>query len=375
MEKISIRSFSQHKMKDSSCDNVLSNEYASREYSRGHRLKDKRSGLDILFNTGPEFAVPTYDMKLDKPLSTIPGALKAVNMESESILDNIEDFVVSGVYIDGPEIKGGNISGFDNSVAKYLTVSDHKGKFEVGAIPIYYGFANQSSTEDTKTVIRYNDVEMDLDIKIETFYDRNIDNNKQVAKIHKVYNLKKRNKTTGKFKPIDFTSFCLMTDKESSVKSGPNLSTGEEFTLNLFINSKGKFYAGVIMSNAGFDNSLQPDIYPDPRKDSTRSYSLFRSLLISFPVPNMDNQLYKRYTEFHSKSIYSTMNSLSSLTKLADENTTENIHRVIFKIGTDEIPILSITRANLDKIVESVSSAFITNLGNVAKINVKNLFE
>lgn len=353
-------------MKDT-CDNDFKNKYAMREYSHGYRLKDKRSNLDILFHSGTEFAIPSYDLKLDKPLTMIPGAVKANNMQSESVHENIENFIISGIYIDEPELNATS-----TLFAKYLTVSDHKGAFEVGAIPIYYGFANEKSTEDTRTVIRYNDVEMGLDIKIETYYDRNIPNNKHVAKIHRAYDLKKRNKVTTKFKEISFVQFALSTDNDSSIKERGGIAVGNQYTLNLLLNSKGRFYAGVIMSNGGYNNTLQPDIYPDPRKDSTRSYNLFRTLMISFPCKDLDNQLHKRYTEYFEKWIYSTMNALSPLSLLA----TSRYFMSFINRTTDEATTVGhISETNIKEIVENVCDELLSNIGNVAETNVKTLYE
>lgn len=149
-----------------------------------------------------------------------------------------------------------------------FVIGDAQGLFECGVIPVYGASASDADDSTTHTVMRINDEELGIDVKVETssFLQATAGATNQVVTVEKVYDLNKRKKCTeNEFKCLSFVTYEIHSASDTGTPAA------EIFITFVKRGCKGgKYFMGLLHGAAALvANVPAGGIYPKPKNSAS----------------------------------------------------------------------------------------------------------
>lgn len=163
-----------------------------------------------------------------------------------------------------------------------FVIGDSQGIFECGVIPVYGASASDADDATTHTVMRINDEELGIDVKVETssFLQATAGATNEIVTVEKVYDLNKRKKCTeNEYKCLSFVTYEIHAVNDTG-------NPAAEIFITFVKNKRGKYFMGLLHGAAALvANVPAGGIYPKPKSSASYKPVAWQKFkIISVPI-------------------------------------------------------------------------------------------
>lgn len=244
------------------------------------RIRDPRYNLDWIVGSYGGLSHALFNNVTKEYLSTYPVPV-ALQVRSGNVGYGAKLLMTAVASKDGETDNPASTHDLLDEISTFI-VGDSQGYFECGVIPVYGAGASEADDASTHTVMRINDEELDIDVKIETssFLQATPGATNQVVTVEKVYDLHKRKEgTENEFKPLKFVTYEIHSVSDTGVPT-------DEVYLTFVKNSRGRYFMGLLHGNAALVAAVPAGgIYPKPKSSSNyKPVSWQKFKIVAVPV-------------------------------------------------------------------------------------------